>query len=106
MRDRYIPAFIMLIAGAITCIFDIYHKTDLLTSLKKLLIVLIIFYMLGKIARAIINKALIPKPNNNEDETEDTTEDNSENNAGDSKEDTTDGKKEENSENKEENKKL
>lgn len=63
MRNRYIPAFIMLIAGAITCFFDIYHKTELLSSLKRLFWVLIIFYIIGLIARAIINKVLVPKNN-------------------------------------------
>ena len=56
MRNRYIPAFIMLIAGAITCFFDIYHKADLLTSLKRLFLVLIIFYIIGLIARSIVKK--------------------------------------------------
>lgn len=61
MRDRFIPALITLTAGAITCIFDIYHKVDLLTSLKRLLLVLIIFYIIGLIAAAIIRKTMVPK---------------------------------------------
>lgn len=62
MRDRYIPAFVMLIAGAITCILDIYNKTELLTSLKRLFWVLIIFYIIGLIARVIINKVVTYRP--------------------------------------------
>lgn len=74
MRDRFIPAFIMLVAGAITCIFDIYHKTELLTSLKKLFLVLVIFYIIGLIAKTIVIKALTPKPKANKDESEDNLE--------------------------------
>ena len=46
MRDRLIPPLITLIAGAVVCIIDIYHKTELLLSLKRLLIVLIVFYII------------------------------------------------------------
>lgn len=102
MRNRYIPAFIMLIAGAITCFFDIYNKADLLTSLKRLFLVLIIFYIIGLIARSIVNKVLMAKPKTNEEETDGEVEDNSENKSEDSKADSSDGKNVENSENKEE----
>lgn len=61
MRDRYIPPLITLTAGAVTCIFDIYRKADLLDSLKRLLLVLIIFYIIGLIAMAVIRKTLEPK---------------------------------------------
>lgn len=80
MRDRFIPALITLIAGAITCIFDIYRKADLLSSLKRLLLVIVIFYVIGLISRAIIRKTLEHKPDvpdeesyieENEDEAED-----------------------------------
>lgn len=89
MRDRYIPAFITLIAGAITCIIDIYRKADLLSSLKRLLLVLIIFYIIGLVSRAIIRKVLEFEPKtseedenekieNSEEESEDNSEDDSE----------------------------
>jgi len=64
MRERQLPALIMLLAGAITCIFDIYRKAELLPSLKRLLAVLIIFYILGLIAREIITKTLSSKKKN------------------------------------------
>lgn len=76
MRDRYIPAFIMLIAGAITCIIDIYKKTELLTSLKRLFWVLIIFYIIGLIARAIINYVLAYRPDTDNQETEEENNEN------------------------------
>lgn len=58
MWTHYLPALIMLIAGAITSIIDIINKVELVTSLKKLLVVLIIFYILGLITRAIVEKTL------------------------------------------------
>ena len=61
MRDRLLPALITLLAGAITCIIDIYRKAPLIPSLIRLLLVIIIFYILGLIAKAIIKKALAPK---------------------------------------------
>lgn len=66
MKDRYIPAMIMLCAGAVTCILDIYNKVELVTSLKRLLLVMFIFYIIGLIARAIIVKTITMKPKENE----------------------------------------
>lgn len=75
MRDRFIPALITLIAGALTCIIDIYYKSDLLSSLKRLLLVLIVFYVIGLIAKAIINKVLIYKPEIPDEEIDGESED-------------------------------
>ncbi|HWT76783.1 MAG TPA: hypothetical protein VN258_18950 [Mobilitalea sp.] len=58
MRDRYIPPFITLIAGAITSIINIVNKVELVTGLKRLLIVIIIFYFIGLITKEVINVAL------------------------------------------------
>lgn len=58
MKERYIPAFIMLTAGAITSILNIVNKVQILTGLKRLLIVLIIFYILGLIVKSIMIKIL------------------------------------------------
>lgn len=64
MRLRYISAFITLIAGTITCIISIVRHADTLKSLKTLLFVLILFYVIGLIAQKIIMHVL--KPNNKE----------------------------------------
>ena len=61
MKEKYIPALIMLIAGAVTSILDIIHQVELLTSLKRLLFVLILFYIIGLIAKAILKKATMPR---------------------------------------------
>jgi len=58
LRDRYIPPFITLIAGAITSIINIVNKVELVTGLKRLLIVIIIFYFIGLITKEVINVAL------------------------------------------------
>lgn len=58
MRLRYIPSIITLSAGTITCIISIVKKDEILSSLKVLLIVLIIFYIIGCIARNLIAFAI------------------------------------------------
>ena len=56
MRDRYIAPAIMLVAGAVISIFNIINGIDFLKGLERLLIVLILFYILGRIAARIIRK--------------------------------------------------
>lgn len=75
MRDRFLPALITLIAGAVICIIDIYRKASLLSSLKRLLLVLIIFYIIGLIAKAVIKKALEYRPDVSDDEVDTEAED-------------------------------
>lgn len=59
MRERYIPPFIMLLAGAIVSIYNIVNKTEVLTALKRLFIVLIIFYIIGLIVKALYMNAVV-----------------------------------------------
>ena len=54
MKNRFIPAAVMLSAGLICSIISILNKWDLMRSLVTLLIVLLIFYALGVIAARII----------------------------------------------------
>ena len=63
MREKYIPAIIMLIAGTAASIINIINKVELITGLKRLLFVLVLFYIIGLIAKAIIVKTMnaIPK---------------------------------------------
>ncbi len=61
MKERYIAPAIMLIAGAITSILNIIDKIPVLDGLIRLLVVLIVFYILGKIVTVIIRKAMTPK---------------------------------------------
>ncbi|HCA69226.1 MAG TPA: hypothetical protein DEP17_02060 [Lachnospiraceae bacterium] len=62
MRLKYLPALIMLIAGAIISIINIIHKVETFTALKRLLLVLVLFYILGLTAKALLEKALLEKP--------------------------------------------
>ncbi|MEG1457710.1 MAG: hypothetical protein RSJ40_00250 [Acetivibrio sp.] len=48
----------MLTAGAVTCITSIANKLDKLLSLEILLGVLIVFYIIGLITKAVISKVL------------------------------------------------
>lgn len=56
MQKRYIAPAIMLAAGATVSIVNIINKVELMDYLKSLLIVLILFYILGRIATVIITK--------------------------------------------------
>jgi fructose-specific phosphotransferase system IIC component len=58
LRERYIPAFIVLVAGAITSVINIVNKVELVTGLKRLLLVILIFYFVGLIVKAVIKAAL------------------------------------------------
>ncbi len=58
MRENYIPPFIVLLAGAITGIINIVNHVEVETALKRLLIVIIIFYFIGLITRSVIRMAL------------------------------------------------
>ncbi len=69
MRERYIAPAIMLVAGAITSILNIINGIEFLKGLERLLIVLIIFYIIGKIAAKVIKKvtSMDKKPSETEE---------------------------------------
>ena len=56
MQNRYIPAFTMLSAGAVVSIFCIVKKVEIMYSLKLLLAMLILFYIIGFVAKKVIGK--------------------------------------------------
>lgn len=62
MRERFIPAIIMLIAGTVTSIINLINKVEINTGLKRLFLILVVFYFIGIIAKAFIRKALSMKP--------------------------------------------
>lgn len=59
MRTEYIPKFITLLAGAVVCIISIVKHMDTTYSLEILLATLLIFYVIGTIARKIIEKVMV-----------------------------------------------
>ena len=61
MKDRYIAPAVMLLAGAVMSIVNIINHETLLVSLWRVFLVLIGFFILGKIAAAVIRKATIEK---------------------------------------------
>ena len=56
MKTKTIPAIIMLLAGFIACLAGINAHMEVAEFMKMLFIVLIIFYILGCIVKAIIDK--------------------------------------------------
>jgi phosphotransferase system glucose/maltose/N-acetylglucosamine-specific IIC component len=73
LRERYIPAFIVLLAGAVTSIINIVNKVELVTGLERLLLVIIIFYFVGLIVKAIIKMALTKFAKKDENEASEET---------------------------------
>ena len=56
MKYRYLPALVMLSAGAITIFICLYNRYETLYSLKLLLSVLIIFLIIGSLSRRALIK--------------------------------------------------
>ncbi|ESL01941.1 hypothetical protein GCWU000282_02759 [Catonella morbi ATCC 51271] len=56
MKYRYLPALVMLSAGAITIFICLYNRYETLYSLKLLLAVLIIFLIIGSLSRRALIK--------------------------------------------------
>lgn len=56
MKYRFIPAFVMLLAGLVCCIMSIVQGWEVMYSLIALIIVLIVFYIIGQIAAQIVGK--------------------------------------------------
>lgn len=56
MKTNYVPAIVMLLAGAIYCLFGIYNQVELMDFTVQLLIVLLVFYILGGIVRMVLDK--------------------------------------------------
>lgn len=56
MKYRYIPAFVMLLAGLVCCILSVVQGWPVENSLITLVIVLLLFYLIGQIAAQIVGK--------------------------------------------------
>ncbi len=70
MNTKYIPAVIMLLGGLVYCIVGIYNKDEFTWGYTLLLLlVLVIFYIIGSIAKAILDK-YVPIPSEEEVEAE------------------------------------
>ena len=51
MNRNSIPLVLMLLAGAITCVFTFIHNYPIWGKLLSLLIVLLVFFLLGNLLR-------------------------------------------------------
>ena len=56
MRTNYVPAIVMLLAGAVYCLIGLSSGTPLLDFTVQLLIVLLVFYVLGGIIRMVLDR--------------------------------------------------
>ncbi len=56
MKTEYIAKFIALLAGAVVCIVCVVKDVEIVRALWMLLATLIIFYIIGGIARKIIER--------------------------------------------------
>lgn len=74
MGSQVIPAIIVLIAGVVTSIINIVNQVELVPALKRLLLVMVIFYFIGQIAKAIIQKAIRQKSKASDNQNEDKQE--------------------------------
>ena len=81
MKYRYLPATIMLSAGAITIFICIYNRYETLRSLEILLAVLIIFLIIGSLTKKALIKIInmenanAANANSNENSKEDSQTD-------------------------------
>ena len=59
MKTKYIPALVTLVAGAITAILNILRGVNNMYALKSLLFTLVIFFIIGQIAKGVLNAVLV-----------------------------------------------
>ena len=58
MQIRYLPALVMLIAGAIGCVIGIINNYDTSYMMKMEVVVMLMFFVIGSIAKKIISLVL------------------------------------------------
>lgn len=58
MKTNYVPAIIMLLAGLVDCILAIGKNMSLVDFTRQLLLVLVIFLIIGWIARIVLDKTM------------------------------------------------
>lgn len=73
MKRNYIPAFIMLLAGFITCILGLYYRYSTVRLLLTLFIVLVCFYILGCFVKSLVCH-FIPEKTEEEEKAPETEE--------------------------------
>ena len=79
-RTKYIPSIVSLSGGLIACIFTMVNPYDTYEILLLVLAALMVFYIVGAIARKIINKVLFVTKVDEDSETEEEGDEATENN--------------------------
>ena len=74
MKTKSIPAFIMLLAGAIACILGIVNGYETMQFITMVLVVLVIFYFMGCIIKIVIDKNFQGMDEQVQDEQEESEE--------------------------------
>lgn len=69
MNTKKIPAVISLLAGLVSLIVTYVSKAELVEVLTTLFIVLLSFYILGCLVRAVFDKFVVEEEVSEEDET-------------------------------------
>ena len=72
MKRNYIPAFIMLLAGFITCISGLYYQYSTVRLLITLFIVLVCFFILGCFVKSLVCHFIPEKTEEEAEEIEET----------------------------------
>ena len=74
MNTKSLPAFIMLLGGALACILGILNRYETIHFVTMLLIVLIIFYIMGCVIKIVIDKNFQGMDEQVQDEQEESEE--------------------------------
>ncbi len=56
---RYLRPFIVLLPTFIICVYDIYAKIDFTSSMIRLLITILFFYIIGTVAQSVVRRIMI-----------------------------------------------
>lgn len=73
MKTKPIPGIVMMTAGLITCFLCIRNQVPTIDFLRRLLLVLILFYILGIILKGVLDFSFNRKTKTDFSETEDGT---------------------------------
>lgn len=74
MKTKFIPIIIMLVAGLVASLLTWFNEYEVSDSLLIILIVLVVFYLLGLIVKAVFDRALRVEKLEDESEIEEKSE--------------------------------
>ncbi|MGN0482756.1 MAG: hypothetical protein ACI4HI_04295 [Lachnospiraceae bacterium] len=75
MKTKQIPAIVMLAGGLVYCIIGFQQQFEAGTFLKQLLLILIVFFIIGEIAKAVLDPFFKEENEQTEEKTEDAETD-------------------------------